>query len=97
MPLIQSLSNTPAARLLAVVALLLVIGLQAQEAGHAHSSDDNVALCLLCQNSPDATPPVNLAVPPATAVVAVAPVIGLQQTRHAALSHHLARGPPLFS
>lgn len=93
MPLIRSFSSTPAARFLVVFALLLVIGLQAQEAGHAHSFDDNIALCLLCEHSPEAAPPVTLAASPVLAVAAAVPVFGLQQTRHVVPSHQLARGP----
>jgi hypothetical protein len=42
------------ARVLALLALLFVAGLQAAEAGHDHAADESVAQCLLCKVSVDA-------------------------------------------
>ena len=43
-----------AARVLAAVALLFVLGLQVQEASHSHAPDDAVAQCVLCKSGPGA-------------------------------------------
>ena len=41
------------ARLLAVLAVLCVTGLQFQEASHNHATDDGLSHCLVCKSSAD--------------------------------------------
>lgn len=93
--------NSPSsrtARALAAVALLFVLGLQLQEAGHSHGADDAFAQCMLCKSGPG-TAAVSLQAPlvsleagsTPSSTAAIAPVLS-----GAGLSYQ-ARGPPDYS
>ena len=98
-PMIQALTHYSSryARLLAVVAVLCVTGLQFQEASHEHGADDGVSHCLVCKSSADSPiavaaatefaighRPIWLAVIPAS--VALQPLLSFNP-----------RGPPAIS
>jgi len=55
------------ARLLAVLAVLCVTGLQFQEASHNHAADDGLSHCLLCKSFADS--PIAVAAPAEIALV----------------------------
>ncbi len=85
------------ARILAVVALLCVSGVQILEAGHAHGVNDPVAECLLCKTSPPA--PLASSVPALLAffLLLFLPALRLAPQLQRSYCPRQARGPPLHS
>ena len=85
------------ARLLAVLAVLCVTGLQFQEISHEHGADDGVSHCLLCKSTAD-TPIVVAA--PTDVVAGQRPIWLVVIPAPVALEAPLPfnpRGPPVIS
>jgi hypothetical protein len=85
------------ARILAVVALLCVSGLQILEAGHAHGSNDPVAECLLCKISPPAPLASNTPALLAFFLLLLLPALCLPPQLQHSYCPRQTRGPPLHS
>lgn len=97
--LVRKTAAQPLARALALVALLCVGALQAQEASHGHwyEQDDSSVQCLVCKNSVGAALPLEVNAVSPLGVVAGASQLLTQTPTDAGVSPFLARGPPSYS
>lgn len=85
------------ARILAVVALLCVSGVQILEASHAHGINDPVAECLLCKTSPPAPLASNPQALLAFFLLLLLPALRLAPELQRSYGPRQTRGPPLHS
>ncbi|QIB65458.1 hypothetical protein [Kineobactrum salinum] len=85
------------ARILAVVALLCVGGVQILEAGHAHGISEPVAECLLCKTSPPAPLTGNVPALLAFFLLLLLPALQLAPQQQRSYCPRQTRGPPLHS
>lgn len=97
MAMIQVLQQSGRARLLALLALLFVLGLQSLEVSHSHVDHDGAAECLACKSSSAGV----ASVAPEHTVNefgATAPLVEEPSAvRAVAFSLYDSRGPPHFS
>ena len=84
--------------MLAAFALLFVLGVQVQEAGHTHGADDAIGQCVFCKSSPG-TAAVSLRPPLPPVETGPAPVVPDPQTPVLSWDGFplQARGPPEHS
>lgn len=83
-------------RLLAVLALLCVLGTQVVETAHQHPLDETSAHCLLCKNP---APAALSSAGPLLASIALAAVIALARTSATLIAWYQprqSRGPPVY-
>jgi hypothetical protein len=95
--MISTLQQTGRARFLALLALLLVLGLQSLEVSHSHADHDATVECLSCKSSSAGMASVT----PALAIGecgALAPLVEeTSAVRAVAFSLYDSRAPPHFS
>jgi hypothetical protein len=87
--------NSTSARLLAVLALLFLLGAQVLESAHNHQANDSVSTCVLCSSGVGAALPTSI---PSTAVIAATGVLLVsprnQEKDDVVFTAYLPRGPP---
>ena len=85
------------ARLLTLVGLLCVAGLQLHEAGHWQETGDSATHCLVCKSASGIIVDTAAAVQAAITIAVPPPVYSSEQLPSAARSGFHARGPPNHS
>ena len=95
--MISTLQQSGRARILALLALLAVLGLQSFEASHSHVDHDGAVECLACKSS-SAGVTSGVAAPTIDEYVVTLPLVEETSAVPASpFSLYSSRGPPQFS